>query len=255
MLRWWSVAWVGGQSELSRSPSWSVIYPTAFRKPSNTFSLLLQHPFASTPIHSSSYSCLEFTWPKQLFFQRFIWQRNYGNYEHECWANVSELTPLRPSCSWDSELEKVLPHLSVHFLVVSFRLALPLSSHRSLAISVLSTNNVIWSDQWNNWWPRHLWVLGFDPLVGFLMSNFIDAIIALLIYDYFLTLGSEIERFWKGRFYRGLNWASFLFFANRYLTLLGYTPLALEISKQTDKGLPVRKSFEFNTHFRWLRLL
>jgi hypothetical protein len=111
-------------------------------------------------------------------------------------------------------------------------------------------------DQWNKRWPRRLWVFGFDLcLAAFLTSNFIDATIALLVYDYFLTLDSEIERFWKGRFYQGLNWASFLFFANRYLALLGYTPLALELSKQTDKDLPVRNSFEFNPHFWWLRLL
>jgi hypothetical protein len=86
-------------------------------------------------------------------------------------------------------------------------------------------------------------------LVALLTSNFINATIALLVYDYFLTLGSEIERFWRGTFFSGLNWASFLFFANRYLGLVGYIPLALELSKQTDKDLTVRKSFEFNTHF------
>ncbi|KAF7761903.1 hypothetical protein Agabi119p4_9895 [Agaricus bisporus var. burnettii] len=53
------------------------------------------------------------------------------------------------------------------------------------------------------------------------------ASLALLVYDYFLTLGFEIERFWIGRFGR-FHYGSLLFFANRYLSLLGYIPVALE---------------------------
>jgi hypothetical protein len=86
-------------------------------------------------------------------------------------------------------------------------------------------------------------------MVALLTSNFIDATIALLVYDYFLTLGSEIERFWKGGFDRGLNWASFLFFANRYLALLGYIPVTLELFNQIDIDPTVSELFALITHF------
>lgn len=44
---------------------------------------------------------------------------------------------------------------------------------------------------------------------------------ALLYYDYFLTLSDEVDRLW----HRGPHsWLSIIFFANRYLALLGHIP-------------------------------
>jgi hypothetical protein len=69
------------------------------------------------------------------------------------------------------------------------------------------------------------------------------------MYDYFLTLGSEIERFWKRRLYCQLSFSSFLFLANRYLALFGSIPTALELFKQTDIDPMVSKCFAFNAIF------
>ncbi|KAI9432956.1 hypothetical protein H4582DRAFT_1018439 [Lactarius indigo] len=43
----------------------------------------------------------------------------------------------------------------------------------------------------------------------------------ILYYDYFLTLSKEIDRFWHPRPH---TWASIIFFANRYIALLGHVP-------------------------------
>jgi len=43
--------------------------------------------------------------------------------------------------------------------------------------------------------------------------------------EYLLTLSDEVERFWRVGI---LNWATGLFFLNRYLTLLGHAPVAME---------------------------
>lgn len=50
--------------------------------------------------------------------------------------------------------------------------------------------------------------------------------LAILYYDYFLTLPVEIAYFWppKHRF----TWASSLFLANRYLSLFGHIPVIME---------------------------
>jgi hypothetical protein len=68
--------------------------------------------------------------------------------------------------------------------------------------------------------------------------------IVVLVYDYFLTLGSEIERFWIGGFCRGISYGSILFFANRYLALFGYFPKAIVRSIQIETDLSVSDSFE-----------
>ncbi|KAH9856355.1 hypothetical protein C2E23DRAFT_882429 [Lenzites betulinus] len=44
---------------------------------------------------------------------------------------------------------------------------------------------------------------------------------ALLFYDFVLTFQEEVERYWTGSF----SLASFLFFLNRYLSLLGHIPV------------------------------
>ncbi|KAJ6548218.1 hypothetical protein DFH09DRAFT_926555, partial [Mycena vulgaris] len=47
---------------------------------------------------------------------------------------------------------------------------------------------------------------------------------ALLFYDYFLTLGWEISRYWTVPF----KWPNLLFFANRYGALLGNIPVVIQ---------------------------
>jgi hypothetical protein len=130
----------------------------------------------------------------------------------------------------------MFPQLGAHFLAVPFIFALLLWSHCSLGL-ILSTNSMIRLDRWNGWWLWRPWVLVSDLWLIAFASNLTYSratILALLDYDYFLTLGSEIEGFWKRRFYYRLTWSSFLFFANRYLAPLGYIPIALELFNQTE---------------------
>jgi len=47
----------------------------------------------------------------------------------------------------------------------------------------------------------------------------IEAVI--LYYDYFLTFSREVDRFWHPGPH---TWASIVFFANRYIALLGHVP-------------------------------
>jgi hypothetical protein len=48
----------------------------------------------------------------------------------------------------------------------------------------------------------------------------------LLYYDYLLTLSDEVDRFW----HRGPHsWASIIFFANRYIALLGHLPFVWSV--------------------------
>jgi len=58
-------------------------------------------------------------------------------------------------------------------------------------------------------------------------NNYLSFIaFVILYYDHVLTLSMEIQRFWtRGPF----TWATFFFFANRYLAFLGYFPVILRI--------------------------
>jgi len=47
----------------------------------------------------------------------------------------------------------------------------------------------------------------------------------ILYYDYLITLATEIEHFWPPE--HRITWPSFLFFCNRYVTLLGSIPVVL----------------------------
>ncbi|OCH91666.1 hypothetical protein OBBRIDRAFT_774740 [Obba rivulosa] len=47
----------------------------------------------------------------------------------------------------------------------------------------------------------------------------------ILYFDYFIVFSTEVERFWKGF---TLSWASALFVANRYLSLVASIPILLE---------------------------
>ncbi|KAJ7429740.1 hypothetical protein B0H11DRAFT_1024992 [Mycena galericulata] len=56
-------------------------------------------------------------------------------------------------------------------------------------------------------------------------SYYFDLIsLTLLFYDYFLTLGWEVSRYWGSSF----TWPTILFFANRYGTLLGNLPVVVQ---------------------------
>ncbi|KAI0259170.1 hypothetical protein BC834DRAFT_974494 [Gloeopeniophorella convolvens] len=50
---------------------------------------------------------------------------------------------------------------------------------------------------------------------------------SILYYDYIITLSAEIELFWPVK--RRLTWPSALFLINRYLSILGHIPVALEM--------------------------
>ncbi|KAK0219841.1 hypothetical protein IW262DRAFT_1460958 [Armillaria fumosa] len=57
--------------------------------------------------------------------------------------------------------------------------------------------------------------------------NYYFSLVALsiLYYDYALTFGLEVSRFW---IHRGFSWAAFLFYLNRYLGIFGHIPVAVE---------------------------
>ena len=50
---------------------------------------------------------------------------------------------------------------------------------------------------------------------------------ALLYYDYTLTFGAEVSRFWRCRVGRH-SWGTVGFFLNRYLAILGHIPVIWE---------------------------
>ncbi|TBU51489.1 hypothetical protein BD310DRAFT_834222, partial [Dichomitus squalens] len=47
----------------------------------------------------------------------------------------------------------------------------------------------------------------------------------ILYYDYALTIGAEVERFWMRR----QSLVSLIFFLNRYLALIGHVPMIYEL--------------------------
>lgn len=67
---------------------------------------------------------------------------------------------------------------------------------------------------------------------------------AIVTYDYYLTFAEEVERFWMGG---RLNWASGLFYLNRYLVLLGHIPIMLEFFWKTSAGNKMQVSTLFET--------
>ena len=55
-------------------------------------------------------------------------------------------------------------------------------------------------------------------------KNCITCLLGILYYDYFITLGMEIELYWR----KPMSLGSFGFFLNRYLSVLGYIPAMIE---------------------------
>ncbi|KAI0685066.1 hypothetical protein C8T65DRAFT_748277 [Cerioporus squamosus] len=78
----------------------------------------------------------------------------------------------------------------------------------------------------------------------FLISNYCaNAGSGLVVYEYMITFGREVELFWKGR----LTGAAILFFFNRYLSLLVNVYGLLENMHVSDK-MCVRSA---RLHYRW----
>jgi hypothetical protein len=61
---------------------------------------------------------------------------------------------------------------------------------------------------------------------------------AILYYDYVITLSMEVERFWT---FQSFTWASFFFFLNRYLSVVGHIPVVVEFFWTTP-----HPAFKFN---------
>lgn len=96
---------------------------------------------------------------------------------------------------------------------------------------------------WRDWYRyRHDWPSGFFPssyllsfihLIHFILARLVALVLVLvalvvetviLYYDFCLTFREEVEFFW----HRRINSVTLLFFANRYLSLLGNVPVILQ---------------------------
>ncbi|KAI9437696.1 hypothetical protein H4582DRAFT_2077286 [Lactarius indigo] len=56
--------------------------------------------------------------------------------------------------------------------------------------------------------------------------------VAILYYDYALTLSREVEYFWPNPYRTG--WVSFIFFLNRYAAIFGYIPIVMGLIPNTS---------------------
>lgn len=63
------------------------------------------------------------------------------------------------------------------------------------------------------------------------------------MYDYYLTFAEEVERFWMGP----LNWASGLFYLNRYVVLVGHIPIMVEFFWKTAASSKMQVSTQSTT--------
>ncbi|KAK0203923.1 hypothetical protein DFS33DRAFT_1384198 [Desarmillaria ectypa] len=79
--------------------------------------------------------------------------------------------------------------------------------------------------------------------------NYYFSLVALsiLYYDYALTFGLEVSRFWV---HRGFSWAAFFFYLNRYLGIFGHVAVAMEYFWT---GYPSNKA-QRRVKFRCLKL-
>lgn len=65
----------------------------------------------------------------------------------------------------------------------------------------------------------------------------------ILLYNFFLTLSVEIQCFWRRR----MSFVSILFLCNRYLTMIGGIPRALEAFKYfTEERCRLLRSFDYS---------
>ncbi|OSD03712.1 hypothetical protein PYCCODRAFT_1434104 [Trametes coccinea BRFM310] len=84
------------------------------------------------------------------------------------------------------------------------------------------------------------------------MLTVVDAL-AILYYDFVLTIPQEIERFWS----RKLSWPSFLFFLNRYLSVIGHIPVIIEFFGVIPESVSVRPKLcrEYQQYHRIISIL
>ncbi|RPD77003.1 hypothetical protein L226DRAFT_357034 [Lentinus tigrinus ALCF2SS1-7] len=66
-----------------------------------------------------------------------------------------------------------------------------------------------------------------DAQTDFVVRSLSAIAFALLYYDYALTFGAEVGRFWRFRKGRP-SWGTIGFFLNRYLSILGHIPVIWE---------------------------
>ncbi|KAH9916254.1 uncharacterized protein BXZ73DRAFT_105884 [Epithele typhae] len=70
----------------------------------------------------------------------------------------------------------------------------------------------------------------------------------ILYYDYFLTLGPEVDRYWKG----GFSLVSCGYFLNRYLSLFGHVPVMIEFYMLHDEVMSVHLCTRFQVYHQLL---
>ncbi|KJA21530.1 hypothetical protein HYPSUDRAFT_67659 [Hypholoma sublateritium FD-334 SS-4] len=66
--------------------------------------------------------------------------------------------------------------------------------------------------------------------------------ITLVVYDYYLTFAEEVDRFWMGG---PLNWASGLFYLNRYVVLVGHIPVMVEFFWKTTAASKMQSYHQY----------
>ena len=66
----------------------------------------------------------------------------------------------------------------------------------------------------------------------------------LVLYDYWLTFGAEVDLFWNG----GCSSAAVLFIANRYLTVVYYLYLIIYEFVPLSAAIPKVLSFSFRMY-------
>lgn len=69
------------------------------------------------------------------------------------------------------------------------------------------------------------------------LGSKIELALAILYYDYFLTIGIEFERYWRLRPFKW-NWGIALFFFVRYVGVWGHIPVLIS-SFLTEHDTPV----------------
>lgn len=67
----------------------------------------------------------------------------------------------------------------------------------------------------------------------------------VLYYDYFLTLGAEVQYFWGRKF----SLSTFLFFTPRYLILIGGIPMALKYFGHWTVHVSKQDACQSHSHF------
>ncbi|TFK65507.1 hypothetical protein BDN72DRAFT_194885 [Pluteus cervinus] len=87
-------------------------------------------------------------------------------------------------------------------------------------------------------------MLPYDPieLQHELDANYYVTLISftILVQEYICTFDQEVERYWSGS---SFSWASFFFYLNRYVTLLGHIPVMLQFFWTTQSPAKLLVSY------------